>query len=92
MLPIAPAEPPSLPLRSNGVVVAPRCDRRALPVTCPAIALYDIPLGEHAVHHSRVTDRQEFLPAAVVVVGAPGLNGWVLESVETVPRGVIVGR
>lgn len=42
-----------------------------------------VPIGE-ILYHSKITDREEYLPVAVNVVGAPGMDNWVLYSVEKV--------
>lgn len=42
-----------------------------------------IPIGE-IPYQSRVTGNQEFLPVAINVVGTPGMDYWVLESMRTV--------
>lgn len=42
-----------------------------------------VPIGE-LPYHSRIRNKQEYLPVALNVVGAPTTDGWVLESMRRV--------
>lgn len=44
-----------------------------------------VPVGE-IPYQSRITGRQELLPVAINVVGAPGMDYWLLDSIKTVLR------
>lgn len=82
VLPISPVEPHYRDERTQSPTSQTATDELFL---SPILRSPDIviPIGE-IPYQSRITGNQEKLPVAVNVVGAPGMDYWVLDSMRTV--------
>lgn len=82
VLPISPVEPHYRDERTESPSNQTATDELFL---SPILGSPDIviPIGE-IPYQSRVTGNQEILPVAINVVGAPGSDYWILESMRTV--------
>lgn len=82
--PISPVEPHYRDEAAGSPSHQTATDELFLPpiLRCPDVV---VPIGE-IPYHSRITGVREYLPVAVDVLGAPGMDFWVLDSMERVLR------